>query len=141
MTQTVTVSASSAPASLRACLLVFLAVSAITLPVVLGLGMTRGLSHDEHQHVAAGTLIAREGLLPYQDFPHFHTPYLAFLYALLFRISDHLLVVGRLVSVLSATAILGTVGSIAYHLFRHRGKRLAILVCAGAVLLALTTTL
>ncbi|MEA3208603.1 MAG: hypothetical protein QOE70_1660 [Chthoniobacter sp.] len=127
--------------SLRARVLVFLLVSAFAFPAVLGLGMTRGLSHDEHQHVAAGALIARDGLLPYRDFPHFHTPYLAFAYALLFRVSDHLLIAARLLSVLSATAILGIIGSIAYHLFRNRGKRFALLVCAGSVLLALTTTL
>ena len=56
------------------------------LPIVLGLGMTKGLSHDEHQHVAAGALIAREGLMPYRDFPHFHTPYLAYVYARHFSI-------------------------------------------------------
>ena len=131
----------AAVASLRASVLVFLVVSALVFPLVLGLGMTRGLSHDEHQHVAAGALIAREGLLPYRDFPHFHTPYLAFAYALLFRVSDHLLIAARLLSVLCATAILGVIGSIAYHLFRDRGKRFAALVCAGSVLLALTTRL
>ena len=126
--------------ALRTRLIAFFVVCAVVFPIVLGLGMTRGVSHDEHQHVAAGALVAREGLLPYQDFPHFHTPYLAFLYALLFRLSDHLLVVGRLVSVVSATAILGILGSIAYGLFRGRGKRFAFLMCTGTVLLAITTT-
>lgn len=134
-------SGEGAAPSLRARLIVFLIVSALAFPLVLGLGMTRGLSHDEHQHVAAGALIAREGLLPYRDFPHFHTPYLAFAYAALFRICDHLLIAARLISVLSATAILGVIGGTAYHLFRDRGKRFAALVCAGSVLLALTTTL
>jgi hypothetical protein len=125
----------------RTRVIAFFVVCVVVFPVVLGLGMVRGVSHDEHQHVAAGALIAREGLMPYQDFPHFHTPYLAFLYALLFRMSDHLLVAGRLVSVLSATAILGILGSIAYSLFRDRGKRFAVCVCSGVVLLAMTTTL
>ena len=127
--------------ALRTRLIAFFVVCAVVFPIVLGLGMNKGVSHDEHQHVAAGALVAREGLLPYRDFPHFHTPYLAFLYALLFRVSDHLLVMARLVSVVSATAILGILGSIAYCLFRDRGKRFAVLVCTGSVLLALTTTL
>jgi 4-amino-4-deoxy-L-arabinose transferase-like glycosyltransferase len=51
------------------------------------------------------------------------------------------LTAGRLVSVVSATAILGIIGSIAFGLFATHGKRLAALVSAGAVLLALATTL
>jgi 4-amino-4-deoxy-L-arabinose transferase-like glycosyltransferase len=124
------------PASFRSCLLIFLLVSTIAFPIVLGLGMTRGLSHDEHQHVAAGALIAREGLLPYRDFAHFHTPYLPFVYALIFRFTDHLLTSARLLSVFCATAILGVIGSIAYHLFRNRGRMFAIAVCFASVLLA-----
>ena len=70
-------------------------VTALVFPIVLGVAMTKGLNHDEHQHIAAGALIAREGLLPYMDFPHFHTPYLAFIYAALFRVTDHLLILGQ----------------------------------------------
>jgi len=130
-----------APPSFRAGLWCFLVVSALVFPVVLGLGMTRGLSHDEHQHVAAGALVAREGLLPYRDFPHFHTPYLPFAYALLFRVSDHLLNTARLLSVLCATGILGVIGSVGWHLFRARGRAFAARVGAGSVLLAMTTQL
>ncbi len=132
---------SRAEAHLRSRALVFLIVTALAFPLVLGLGMTKRLSHDEHQHVAAGALVAREGSLPYRDFPHFHTPYLAFAYALVFRVSDHLLLTARLLSVLCATAMLGIIGSIAYHLFQNRGHLFASLVCAGSVLLALTTQL
>src|SRR5437867_13395193 len=98
---------------------VFVIVAALVLPFVLTLGMTTGLSHDEHQHVTAGAVIAREGLLPYRDFPHFHTPYLPFLYALLFRATDHLLLAGRLFSVASSTAMVALLGSVAYSLFRN----------------------
>jgi hypothetical protein len=141
MVQVATLKEEHTAGSFRARLIVFLAISIVTLPIVLGLGMTKGLSHDEHQHIAAGALIAREGLLPYRDFPHFHTPYLAYAYALAFRVSDHLLVAGRLISVLSATAILGIIGAIAYQLFLPRGKSTAVLVCFGSVLLAITTQL
>jgi len=125
----------------RACVLTFLIVSALVFPMVLGLGMTQGLSRDEHQHVAAGALVAREGLLPYRDFPHFHTPYLPYAYALLFRFSDHLLNSARLLSILCATGILGVIGSVGWHLFRARGRAFAAKVCAGSVLLAMMTHL
>lgn len=117
---------------------VFLIVCAVALPFILSLGMTKALSHDEHQHVAAGALVAREGLLPYRDFPHLHTPYLAFVYALLFRTTDHLLLAARLFSVVCATAMLGVLGAVAHGLFRDRGKWCAAGVCAGAVLLCAT---
>lgn len=127
--------------SVRASVLAFVIVSLLVFPIVLGLGMTRGLNHDEHQHVAAGALIARENLIPYRDFPHFHTPYLAFAYAAIFRVSDQLLSAARLISILSSTAILGVIGSSAYVLLRKHGKLFAASVSAGSVLLALTTTL
>src|SRR4029077_15710811 len=47
-------------------------------------------------------LLAREGLLPYRDYPFFHTPNLSFVYALLFRCTDYLLLSARLLSVLCA---------------------------------------
>ncbi len=129
------------PAAFRAPLLVFLVISLLVFAFVLELGMTRGLSHDEHQHVAAGALIARDGLQPYRDFPHFHTPYLPYTYALIFRASDYLLNSARLLSVFCATAILGLLGSVGYGLFRSRGRVIAGSVCAGTVLLAMTTAL
>lgn len=101
--------------------------------------MTKALSHDEHQHVAAGALMAREGLLPYRDFPHFHTPYLPVVYSVLYRMSDQLLWAGRLFSVLCATAMVGIVSAVAYGLFRDRGKALPWLIALGTTLLFLTS--
>lgn len=128
-----------APRSARGEIAVFLLICCLVLPLVLDLGMTKGLNHDEHQHVAAGALIAREGLLPYRDFPHFHTPYLAYVYAFLFRTTDHLLLAARLFSVACATGIAGLVGTIGWSLFRERGRGMAAAVSAGAVLLCLTS--
>lgn len=127
--------------SFRVAVLVFIIVTALVFPIVLGLGMTKGLNHDEHQHVAAGALVAREGLIPYRDFPYFHTPYLPFAYAAIFRTSDHLLTGARLLSILSASAILGMIGSLAYLLFYRNGKVFASLTCVAVVLLGLTTAL
>jgi 4-amino-4-deoxy-L-arabinose transferase-like glycosyltransferase len=120
---------------------VFLLISVLVCPLALGLSMKRGLSHDEHQHIAAGALIAREGLLPYRDFPYFHTPYLAFAYAGLFRITDHLLTSARVASVLCATGLIGMIGTVAFGLFRPRGVRCAVLVCAASVLLTVMSDL
>jgi 4-amino-4-deoxy-L-arabinose transferase-like glycosyltransferase len=120
---------------------VFLAIGLLVFPIVLGLGMTQDLTRDEHQHVAAGAFVAREGLLPYRDFPHFHTPYLPFVYALLFRATDHLVNAARLLSVLAGTGILAVLGAIAWQLFRGRGRAFAATTAAATVLLALSTTL
>ena len=116
----------------------FLILAAVALPLVFTLGMTQGLNHDENQHIAAGALVAREGLLPYRDFPHFHTPYLAFIYGLLFHATDHLLLAARLFTIACATASVGLVGAATAHAFRARGPRLARWATAGAMLLALS---
>jgi len=127
--------------SLRVAVVAFIIVSVLVFPLVFGMGMTKGLNHDEHQHIAAGALIAREGLIPYRDFPYFHTPYLPFAYAAFFRTTDHLLSAARLLSAISASAILGIIGSVAYLLLHKNGKLSAVFITAGVVLLALTTRL
>ncbi len=119
---------------------VLLLATALVFPFVAALAMTKGLNHDENQHVAAGAMVAL-GLLPYRDFPHFHTPYLAFIYAALFHVTDHLLLAARLFGAVCASAMAGLVGSIGYALFRERGKRWAAGVGAGAVVLCLTAGL
>ena len=72
------------------------------LLVLCAIAMSRGLNVDEHQFVASGALLAREGFLPYRDYPFFHTPNLPLVYALLFRGADYLLLSARLLSVLCA---------------------------------------
>ena len=78
------------------------AMSALMLLVLCAIAMSRGLNVDEHQFVASGALLAREGFLPYRDYPFFHTPNLPLVYALLFRGTDYLLLSARLLSVLCA---------------------------------------
>jgi 4-amino-4-deoxy-L-arabinose transferase-like glycosyltransferase len=110
---------------------VFLFLAAIAAPFVLALAMTKGLNHDEHQHVAAGVLLVREGLWPYLDFPHFHTPYLVGIYAFIFKFTDHFLLGARLFSAACAVGIVAIVGTAAYRLLGRGGA-------IGALLLALT---
>lgn len=75
------------------------------------------LDHDEHQFVASGALIARDGLLPYRDFPYFHLPYLSYLYASVFLVSDRLLLAARGLSSIAALATVAVVASRAYGAF------------------------
>ena len=44
-------------------------------------------SHDEDQFIASAWLTGQDGLLPYRDYTYFHSPYLVFIYAALFRLS------------------------------------------------------
>ena len=74
--------------------------------LLFGLAMRRHFNHDEHQFVASAALIAREGLLPYRDFPYFHVPTLSFLYALIFQFTDYLLLGARWFSVASSWLML-----------------------------------
>lgn len=114
---------------------VFALFFAAAFPLVLTVAMTSSLSHDEDQHIAAGALVAREGLLPYRDFPCLHTPNLALLYGVIFRGTDYLMLAARLVSAVSASAIVGLVAAIAWTVFRCRGRIAAWAAAVGAAVL------
>jgi len=103
--------------------------------------MLRGLNHDEHQHIAAGFLVGNEGLLPYRDFPYFHTPYLPFLYGLFLKRGDHLLLEGRLFSTLCTALMLGVIfyTALAWAARLALGNRL--LIAAGMCALLVTLPL
>jgi hypothetical protein len=60
--------------------------------------LPRQLDHDEHQFVASGVLLARNGLLPYFDYPYFHVPNLVFLYAAVDLFAASPLLAARIVS-------------------------------------------
>ena len=112
----------------------------LALPFLLDLAMSRGLSHDEHQHIAAGMLWAREGLLPYRDYPHFHTPYLAFAYGEMFRWTSHPLLVARAFSVACAAGIVALVGGIALAECQRKGAALgAVALCLVSAVFTHTT--
>ena len=66
--------------------------SALTILLLLfARAMFKRLDHDEHQFIASAALLARRSLLPYRDYPHFHMPYLIVIYAMLLKLTDHLL--------------------------------------------------
>lgn len=93
---------------------------AATLAGMLAVTLTAPLNHDEHQFIAAGALLAREGLIPARDYPWFHTPNLAGVYAALFSVSDHLLLSARLFSTFMAW--LGAIGLFAFTFSRLNGE-------------------
>ncbi len=75
-------------------------LAAVVLPVTLLL--CAPLSHDEHMYVAAGMLLGEHAL--YVDFAYLQAPYLPFLYALVFSLTDgsYLLLCGRAIALVMA---------------------------------------
>src|SRR5437763_7873148 len=66
----------------------------ITLLVVFASAFARDLNHDEEQFIAPPALLG-QGLLPYGDYPFFHTPNLVFIFAALFKTTTHYLLAAR----------------------------------------------
>ncbi len=114
-------------------------VLALLLVLVWGLNMRRGLNHDEHQFVASGALIARAGLLPYRDFPYFHVPTLSFIYALLFRATDYLLLAARSFSILCSWLTLVLIVAAALAWLRHLPAWWRVGIGAATAVLLMTT--
>ena len=94
----------------RIALALMVAVFAILL---FGRTMDGGLNHDEHQFLAPGALLAREGLLPYRDYPIFHVPQLTFAYAAIARITDHYILGAKTFSVLCSVAVIAMIAMVA----------------------------
>ncbi len=102
------------------------------------------LDHDEHQFIASGATWARYGWLPYVDAPYHHLPYLSFLYAAVFSVSDTLLGSARTVSVLGAVGIAALTGYASAQAFARRchttpaapATRAAIATAAVVVLIS-----
>jgi len=105
---------------------------------LFAIAMSRGLSRDEHQFVAAGAVLAQHGLLPYRDYPYFHVPNLVFVYAALFQCSSYLLLTSRLFSVFCSLLLLLIIYLFTAGKLGHlsKGKRFgiaaAVTICAFA---------
>jgi 4-amino-4-deoxy-L-arabinose transferase-like glycosyltransferase len=99
-------------------------------------------SHDEDQFITSARLLLDEGILPYRDYPYFHTPYLVFIYALLFAVAgDFNLLAARLFSVFCATASVMLVFWIVLYFFRNHSKKPGFLVALAIVFLYLPNPL
>ncbi len=107
----------------------YLAVGIIGAPVLLVIlllfvrAMARPLNHDEHQFIAPAALLLRNGLLPYRDYPVFHTPDLVFVFAGIFALTSHLLLAARGFNAFCAALLLLLVFFVAARAFRHLGER------------------
>lgn len=107
--------------------------------LLLNLGMNKPIDHDEHQFIASAAMLQRLGWLPYVDFAYFHQPYLVYIYAALFHLSDKLLFITRFFSIICATVTLTIIFRQAYNLQHDRPFTERYLIAAGSVILLLVT--
>ncbi|MBN2547552.1 MAG: glycosyltransferase family 39 protein [Anaerolineales bacterium] len=112
-----------------------------TAAVTFSRAMLRELNHDENYFIASGKLLADQGLLPYRDFPYSHLPNLVFVYALIFKITDRLLLGARIFSVICANLMLLSLFGLIYRLFGQEQNRLPqparlLLAACGVLFLA-----
>ena len=87
--------------------------------------------HDEQLHIPTGVLLLRQGLLPYQDYPFHHQPYLAPALAALFSVDDHLLSVTRTFNAACGAALVALVYVLVWSTLRELPFRLRLLVSAA----------
>jgi hypothetical protein len=109
------------------------------LLLVAGVNLRRGLNHDEHQFVASGVLLARQGLLPYRDFPYFHVPLLSVIYAALFQATDYLLLSARLFAVATSWLMLALLMAAALGWLRNLAVWMRLVTGMAMVLLLIST--
>ena len=115
--------------------MVFFLVAAV---LMLGRGMWRDLDVDESPFIASGALLARHGALPYRDYHYNHMPTEVIVYAGLFGLTNHLLLVARAFQSLCAAGLATALFVTAYgaaRYFRDRG-RLLFAWAIGLLLLA-----
>lgn len=85
------------------------------------MSVLKPLDHDEHQFIASGVALARDGWLPYRDVPYHHLPYLSFIYAFVFSHTDALLAAARATCVAASLGIVAlTAHCVADALRDHR---------------------
>src|SRR6266478_461506 len=77
----------AAPLSALRVILVF---STLSLVLVFSMVIGKDLDVDEHGFIASGVLLARDAKLPYRDYHYNHMPTEVLVYAVLFRVFDHL---------------------------------------------------
>lgn len=92
-------------------------------------------------YVAYGKLLADGVGLPYRDYPHLQMPNLGLAYALIFRLSDHLLLSARLFSCLCAALSLSLIFYMVYDLFDKSSFWIKSGIAAGCVILILVNPL
>ncbi len=121
-------------------LVVFLVL--LTLALNVSRAVRGDYNHDEDQFIASARLLLDQGLLPYRDYPYFHTPYQIFVYALLFVLTgSYNLLAARLFSAVCATASVMLVFWMVLYFFRNHPWKHRYLAAVGIVFLYLPNPL
>ncbi len=102
--------------------LVAISFLAIVL-LLLARAFARDLNHDEEQFIAPPALLLHGGLLPYRDYPCFHTPDLIFVFAALFATTTHYLLAARAFNAFCAALLLLLLFAFAVRRFRALAER------------------
>ncbi len=117
----------------RACALFLI----LAFVLMFGLSMHKRLDHDEHQFIAPAALFLRRGLIPYRDYPYFHTPYLVFINAGLFALTDHLLLAARLLEMLASFGTICFLLIVNLRTFHAQPPKLRTMLAIGLTVLVL----
>lgn len=113
-----------------------LALFALLLALNFSRVVRADYGHDEDQFIASAWLTAHDGLLPYRDYAYFHTPYLVFVYAALFRlVGGYPLLTARLFSALCASAGMALFFFLAWDFFCGQPRRYRLGAAVGFTLL------
>jgi hypothetical protein len=114
----------------------------LTLTLNISRAVRADYNHDEDQFISSARLLLDEHLLPYRDYPYFHTPYLIFVYALIFSVTgNYSLLAARLFSSLCATASVVLVFWMVLYFFRAHPAKYRYLVAIGILFLYLANPL
>jgi 4-amino-4-deoxy-L-arabinose transferase-like glycosyltransferase len=109
--------------------------------LIFSRAMEKGYNRDENQFVASGELLARNSLLPYRDYPHFHMPNLVFVYGLIFQFTDYVLLGARVFSVICAASSAVLLFILTYNFFKEQTVLLRAFAGLASVFLLLPNPL
>lgn len=96
---------------------------------------------DENVFIASAALLSRHGVIPYRDYHYNHMPTQVMVYALLFKLTTHILLAARTLCALCAAGAVAIIFSIAYRRFAWLGQRKRVWFCIGITLLFLADPL
>lgn len=99
--------------------------------------MARELNHDEEQFLAPPALLLQSDLLPYRDYPCFHTPNLIFVFAALFAATPHFLLATRCFNASCAALLLLLLFGFTVRRFRFLAEGRWLVGLGVALLLSL----
>ncbi len=104
--------------------------------ILAAAALPRELDHDEHQFVASGVLLARNGLLPYIDYPYFHVPNLVFLYAAIDLFAPSPFLAARVLSLAFALVTLSLVWLLVWSSLSEAGTAMRVGMAGAAVIVS-----